>query len=70
MIPEGELVPDHHAIPLLLRVVSAEDVEDLDLDLPLLVQLFLVLKDLHGHVLTLGMRVVDASENHSEGTSS
>ena len=69
MIPEGELVPDHHAIPLLLRVVSAEDVEDLYLDLPLLVQLLLVLKDLHGHVLTLRVCVVDATEDHSKGTS-
>jgi hypothetical protein len=68
MIPEGELVPDHHAIPLLFRVISPEDVEDLDLYLPLLVELLLVLQDLHGHVLTLGVRVVDATEDHAEGT--
>jgi hypothetical protein len=68
MIPEGELVPDHYAVPLLLRIISPEDVEDLDLDLPLLVQLLLVLQDLHGHVLMLRVRVVYASEDHSEGS--
>ena len=68
MIPKGELVPDHNAIPLLFGVIPPEYVEDLDLDFPLLVQLLLVLQDLHGHVLTLGMRVVDAAENHAEGT--
>ena len=69
MIPEGELVPDHYAIPFLFGVISPEDVEDLDFDLPLLVQLLFVLQDLHGHMLTLGVRVVDAAEDHAEGTS-
>ncbi len=68
MIPEGELVPDHDDIPLLLGVISPEDVEDLDLDLPLLVQLLLVLQDLHGHVLMLRVCMVDTTEDHSEGT--
>ena len=67
MISEGEAVPDPDDVPPVLWVVVPEHGKDLNLNLPLLVQLLLVLQDLHGHLLLLGVGVVHATEDDTEG---
>lgn len=46
MISESKAISDRDNIPLIFRVVISQHLEDFDLYLSLLVQFFLVLKDL------------------------
>ena len=73
MVSEGKTVAHADNVALLLWIVVAEHLQDLDLDLPLLVKLLLVLQDLQGDVVCLlafarGL-VVDTPDDHTESAS-
>ena len=66
MIPNCKTVPRQHYIPLFLRIIIPEHLQYLNLNLPLLMQLLLILEYLHGHLLLLWMCVIYASDDDPE----